>query len=140
MCDEGCATCYNLTYCALCDEQRSYAKNISTDECVICSGDHFILNDTCYSCSENCHSCLSASECQNCDVGFYIDENKACSECQEHCLHCENYTHCTECNESNGYARNDLTGDCIICGEGNFISNHSCLSCTENCLECDNSE
>ena len=42
MCDDGCSVCHNLTYCALCDEQRSYAKNISTDECVICSGDHFI--------------------------------------------------------------------------------------------------
>ena len=35
MCDADCAICENLTYCAVCDEERFYARGLDSENCAI---------------------------------------------------------------------------------------------------------
>ena len=117
MCDYGCALCENLTYCAVCDEERFYARSNNSYNCVPCSDGYFILNNTCYACIENCKTCSNDEECEVCIGGYFSnpDDNMTCWECQEHCYSCENEFTCVQCFEREDYGLNASSGECIKC-------------------------
>ena len=116
----------------------------------------------CEACSSNCLTCVSASQCVECNVTYALDAVDACQLCSSfltNCLTCLNSSVCLTC-VNNSYVltanatcdtcsnliSNCLTCDnlthCTACINDNYAlltSNNTCETCSilmANCLNC----
>ena len=103
---------------------------------------NFIINNTvCITCSPNCLTCLSLTECEicennyfltkitnqcvsKCDSGYYENKiNFTCEKCNSSCLECFGPTvnECISCNNSYYYMNSCMT----FCPNNTFIQTGS---------------
>jgi len=103
-------------------------------------------------CDKSCLTCsgTTASDCDSCVDGFYVD-NGICTACDESCATCDGCgkDHCTTCNAGtvlvNGQCYCDPTcatcngitdGDCLSCNSHQVLINGRCNQCNSACKEC----
>lgn len=122
----------------------------------------FATNNTCVSCSNNCRTCISLTECLSCVSGFYLYEDSTCNPgCppniglyvatingQLMCLKCFSPS-CLTCSSGGSASCSDcgtsrkevvgtgLEGRCVdSCGANTYTINNQCLPCDASCNEC----
>jgi len=95
---------------------------MSTDGlCTSCINGYFSSQGACISCHASCATCLDASLCLTCNIGYFSIPNlnyALCSACSNGCSSCSSSTVCTNC-----LSTYRLTGS-------------TCTSCTSFCLNC----
>ena len=133
-CAAECATCFDGTRCASCDEGATpprflvagykcaarvdveHCAAYDTVYCVECAAGHYLSGQTCRACGDHCGVCNSA-ECFACDAGYsLVGGGTACVDCS--------------------LAANDEA--CGRCGPGRYydVGAHGCASCRANCSVC----
>ena len=93
-CDISCSTCRSSEGCSTCYDQMYLIARGNT---IVC--------DVCYNVNLGCDVCLTATKCQSCSVGYYMQQDSTCAPC------------------------NNLTPNCILCFDGNATR---CISCEQS--------
>jgi proprotein convertase subtilisin/kexin type 5 len=90
-CDISCSTCRSSDGCHTCYDQMYL---IARGNLIVC--------DLCYNVNKGCDICITATKCQNCSSGYFLDQDNTCSKCNTlipNCLLCQvgNSTLCVSC-------------------------------------------
>ena len=153
-CPQHCSQCKENKKCFICEEGYVLVGSKENDNNpIICSENNNLDNyyknendDTYYLCMDNCLTCSSGDECNNCDLKYKLNEEKNCEEKIPHCkFFDQNYENCNECDETYYLLNNDK----IHChnepidnekffteDEGKTYTN--CETAIDNCLKCHN--
>ena len=117
--------------CIECNKECGTCRG-SSEQCVLCSEDHFVDQET-FLCTprntlSNCTE-TTTEGCWECEEGFFLNEKKKCKECKEECTTCVSKTKCTGCEEE--YVL--VEGVCV------FVENITHCTKAENsfCVECE---
>ncbi|CAD8094422.1 unnamed protein product [Paramecium primaurelia] len=112
-----CNTEYDYPNCFKIEEQTHLFQPFY----IFCKQDHYQQNKKCLQSIQNCiKSDYESYNCLQCDVGYYLFENR--------CLLCSNF--CMKCNINNGIL------ECLQCPDGYEIQGGDCLKCGLNCKTC----
>ena len=114
---------------------------------------YFKVSNGCTQCPENCESCLGNSECDQCIVGYFVNETFGfCEPCTDPgCQVCSTEFSCEICKT--GLIRNingicskcpsrcvacDKANTCIECEKGFYPDERTgmCFKCPGYCLDC----
>ncbi|KAL4468966.1 hypothetical protein ABPG73_019734 [Tetrahymena malaccensis] len=108
-CPQGCSSCSQNKSCTQCLQGFTQKTNPINSALQYCQkncqqGQYNYLTDNntmaqeCRSCINNCLSCTSFDDCNNCQSGYgYSSQKKQCI-CTEGCSNCDQYISCTQCN------------------------------------------
>ena len=150
-CLDTCKTCENSPeHCTSCDEgfelQEDYSCRRlcdppcktcqeSKDKCTKCDDHYYLVDYTCYNCSDSCKTCEDGpNKCTSCYENYKVDPitNECVLNCSTNCKTCEDTPNkCTSCND--GYSLNNNTNVCdLICSD----SCKTCEGTATNCTSC----
>lgn len=136
----------------------------TSDECTQCTGEmgEYRLSDDPYHCEPicdgdgHCETCSNPAQCEQCEDGYWPDDNGVCVTCEE--------TGCGSCNQEDGacevcdddYTMDPNTGECVpdcdledcetcgdpstctSCEDGFFLNDDNlCSPCSDLCDGCD---
>lgn len=154
---QNCIACYSDAY---------YWDGYCITECPIETYVDISLM-SCEACKHPCVTCISATKCLSCALGYYLYPNgtscvdysrcpqgtfpdassRMCKECHSSCMSCigGNVDDCTSCNTTANYL--ELTsppGICtpLSCSEGSYLNETAsrCIPCDSKCKGCDGPE
>ena len=140
LCPNNCKTCTSINECNHQCKTGFWGSKceLSCEKCEgicyegICSHDCttglYLQEKVCHKCPDNCISCRSGTDCDQCIAGYYGSICQYCRECEqdEDCFWNECYVECTV-----GSYFNDDVMECFQCPL-------NCISCTNDtfCLQC----
>lgn len=121
------------------DSKNTDDSKVKT-KCVKC-----LTNNSCLKCSENdlakCEQCkkdkvLQNEQCKdNCDEGYFENENKKCEKCSVNCKVCNNREKCLKCKDK--FFLNDKNQCVENCADGFYPNTEGeCIPCSKNCKKC----
>ena len=140
-CPDNCAVCSAPTVAAL--------------ECTECDSSYFLVDGACEQCDTNCDVCESATACQTCDEGYFVNADSGCTSCITRCKSCSNDESCSTCDDD-AYMDGDTCKACPTnsltcelqddvvkiksCRDDYVIDEDSenCLRCPTECTACSN--
>lgn len=157
-CSSNCLYCsYSgtnaSTTCLQCD-----VGYLHTGRCVdTCPMTTYSVTNTCVECVLPCKSCISATDCTSCQLGygillnylclpscpsqFYLDEmTNTCLACPTSCYFCNAIT-CTKCFPNFFLQPDNNSSQCVLmCDDGYYssIADGNCHICNPVCLTCVN--
>lgn len=153
-CPLGCNTC-SSNECLTCDIHYFLMFGICTScpigchlcengECSSCDERYFKDGRTCSQCDISCLSCLTATNCITCNIGYLSVGNGLCINCPAACTGCSNGV-CEGCVDNFHLVGNiccpvgcstcDLER-CLTCSDGYLYVDGDCVVCPGNCVSC----
>lgn len=150
--------------CKTCPEECNQCT--SATKCSACKNEHFLKNNTCIPCDQNCVNCFDKAEyCISCPAGKYLQtdssSNSTTSTCVsncsigffqqgEICSACSSDNSCMSCTGPicdtcalGGYIKNDQQR-CTLCNNDNGyfknILTNTCDLCGVGCKTCSGSQ
>ena len=157
-CSKACLTCYGglSTNCLSCGQNKALlqSKTVCVKQCP--RGFREDNKQVCVACSSHCSECNDADECENCQLGFYLqtDNSKACVPtcpeghykdkstrtcqlCHPDCDTCvgPRDTQCAKCKKGSFYFQRKCRTECP---SGFFpdLSIAECVPCPKGCQAC----
>lgn len=100
------------------------ALNPISGECAQCGDGMFLKYGVCTSCPTGCTSCVNATKCTSCEIG-YVMSGAACVRVDsviENCL-----------------CGNPKTNECYRCADRFYRENTTCVACASGCASCQSS-
>lgn len=132
----SCVKCFNG--CHVCSSDPRV--------CLDCGDYKYLLNNICYSCTDNCVKCTSTG-CTSCEVGYLVSSDGTCKT--PNIDGCVSYTAAITCqtcdlnyNLVNGNCELSIACNanktCENCKYNYYLSNRTCLLCPTiaNCNSC----
>lgn len=141
--------------CTVCPINCSFCEK-NTGDCILCAPGFYLLNTSCFQCSENCVLCPELQTCTRCALGFEL-ENGNCKPIQTtknpeddtalpqvSALEVDLVPEKVESTEVENsllprcfYQFKDSFGKCYICQNQYYLNSElKCKLCSQNCAKC----
>lgn len=156
VCVSQCPTGISITKgnsCIPCDTTCTTCSDIGPSDCITCTGDRYLYQETCsLICPNNFYRSIGNLCIQSCPEGYYVtDDSLDCLACDSTCGTCSDSDKCTSCKGNLYLYGNSCASSCPTdylknsenlcipgkdCGSGFFINSDFCYSCPDECSEC----
>ncbi|KAI0237401.1 hypothetical protein LSAT2_012092 [Lamellibrachia satsuma] len=145
--DKTCSAC--SPHCDVCSKCSGNKVNehAKCEACVDNGLGNYPKDGECTTCTDNCFSCSSDSECSKCKPKFYLNDG-SCEACGDQCKECQvtdGVETCKECAAAYGpkasptcdacveHCKTDDAGVCTACEDGYYLDGLICSPCGSHC-------
>ncbi|KAL4482199.1 hypothetical protein ABPG72_017980 [Tetrahymena utriculariae] len=125
-CDSNCDTCAN-----------------NSQNCLTCQVGYYLnASNFCIQCSQKCLKCASASVCQSCAFGTFLENGSCKYSCSNpNSYQDNNLNQCVLCDSSCKTCNGSSSRNCLDCYNGYYFSMLNsptgiCIQCDSSCTQC----